>query len=168
MWVPVITIIIGLLLRWKFNKNALDRIILTISFVAFGIVALGVGIIWGKPIMIVESVFLWIFAAFWYILDKRESKKLSESEQFKEDEHELSRDELIQMQKDGNKQVVSEVCEHCKTINYKLIPENVVAGTMEDCEKCGELMFFSSPNSPFKEGEKKKGFEKLIKDNIIS
>lgn len=73
---------------------------------------------------------------------------------------------LFLMQKNGNKQVVSEVCEACNTKNYKLIPKNVVAGVFTDCEACGEMMYFPSPQSPFKEDEAKKSFEKLVKENI--
>lgn len=66
----------------------------------------------------------------------------------------------------GNKRVVSEVCKGCGTRNYEQIPVNVVMGSFSGCEKCGQFLFFPSPGSPFKEGQKRKEFEDLVISHI--
>ena len=73
---------------------------------------------------------------------------------------------LFLMKKVGNKQVASEICELCGVKNYKLVPGNVVVGIFTDCESCGEIIYFPSHQSPFKDGKNKKNFEKLVKENI--
>ena len=73
---------------------------------------------------------------------------------------------LFLMKKTGNKRVVSEICESCGAKNYRLVPGNVIIGVFTDCGKCGEIMYFPSYQSPFKNGKAKKDFEKLVKENL--